>query len=409
MIDTPEDVLYNQFQIEAIAQAAAEKAVASLLSHLDSKIEQGKKEADMSSNHRETYYYVDESGAVSTIRIAGFSKADTDQKFSMFLQSRTKSDAPLLKDFVNEKYRKIFLKKLSPTTINNYNIYLDRYILPNLGDKRLDEITVADIQDFYDWMANAKSHGCRENLNADTITRVSGLLGRIYRIAIDMELVKTSPIKKTLLINEGREAAHHTALPDAEVARIKAAIPNIKNEQQRLYMALLAYTGMRREEIAGLGWENIHLDERYGHIARTVVYPDGKRTVIRDKTKTKYSTRDFVIPEDLAAILKPCQKESGFVIHGRDENSPASISTLKRLYTAAFKELGISGYNNHDWRTTFGTQLKETGISSAQIADLMGHADTRMVETTYAPRRHEGIMKHKNTLERINRGTAATP
>ena len=404
--DTPEHALYNQAQVEAIAQLAAKNAI-DFFSNLDSRIEQGEKEVDMPSTYRETYYYMNRDGNVSTIRISGSSKADADQKFSIFLQTLTQKDVPLFKDFVNNQYRKTFLKRLSPTTVANYNIYLDRYILPNLGDKKLDDITVTDVQSFYDWMANAKSYGCRENLNADTITRVSGLLGRIFRIAVDMEIIKSSPVKKTLLVNDGEESSHHRPLPDNEVKRIKAAIPNLKNEQQRLYMGLLAYTGMRREEIVGLGWEHVFIDEGYGRIERTVVYPDGKNTVIRNKTKTKYSTRDFIIPADLAAILKPCQKKSGFIIHGRDENSPVSISTLKRLYRAAFKELGISGYNNHDWRTTFGTQLKETGVSSAQIADLMGHADTRMVETTYAPRRHEGIMMHKDTLEKINRGSAA--
>ena len=32
----------------------------------------------------------------------------------------------------------------------------------------------------------------------------------------------------------------------------------------------------------------------------------------------------------------------------------------------------------------------------------MGHADTRMVETTYARTRHEGVMKHRKTLETLN-------
>ena len=65
--------------------------------------------------------------------------------------------------------------------------------------------------------------------------------------------------------------------------------------------------------------------------------------------------------------------------------------------------MGLKGkYNNHDWRATFGTQLKERGLSSAQVADLMRHADTRMVETTYARTRHEGVMKHQKTLEMIN-------
>jgi integrase len=64
--------------------------------------------------------------------------------------------------------------------------------------------------------------------------------------------------------------------------------------------------------------------------------------------------------------------------------------------------LSIIGYDNHDWRATFGTQLKELGLTSPQVADLMGHADTRMVERIYAPRRHEGIMKHKDSINLIN-------
>ena len=90
-----------------------------------------------------------------------------------------------------------------------------------------------------------------------------------------------------------------------------------------------------------------------------------------------------------------------------------AMSSFGKMYRRAFKLLGIQNYNNHDWRTTFGTQLKEAGMSSAQVADMMGHADTRMVETVYARRRHEGVMKHKNTVELLNqeyaRGTSVVP
>ena len=393
------DFLYTQSQVEEIAEIAVRKAMASIL-HLDNEIGQGGEGEAMPSNYRETYYYMDKNGLVASIRINGISKKDTDNKFMLFLQR--KDAGPKLREFVENTYRKTFMRKLSPTTKASYDNYLDRYILPNLGDKCLGEINVEDIQNLYDWMASASSHGCKNDLNSDTIKRVSGLLGRLYRIAIDMKLVNESPIKKTLLTNDGAEPKHHKALPNSEVIRIKEEVNHLENEQQRLYMGLLIYTGMRREEIAGIGWEHIHLEDRYGEIKRVVVYPNGKHTVVRDKTKTKYSTREFIIPEALAEILKPCQQKSGYIIHGRDIKSPASFSTLKRIYFNAFRNLKISGYDNHDWRTTFGTQLKDAGISSAQVADLMGHADTRMVETTYAPTRHESIMKHKNTLNKLN-------
>ena len=55
-----------------------------------------------------------------------------------------------------------------------------------------------------------------------------------------------------------------------------------------------------------------------------------------------------------------------------------------------------------NFRTTYATQLKEYVCSSAIVADLMGHADTRMVETIYARTRHEGILKQLDYLERLN-------
>lgn len=303
---------------------------------------------------------------------------------------------PVLSDFINNVYKKMFIDQLAPTTKANYESYLDRYIVPNLGSKHMESITVIEVQDFYDWMANVK------NLVYDTIARVGGLLGRLFRIAVEMKLVSDNPIKKTLLFNKGSESQHHEALSDSEVIRIKKAIPDIQNEQERLYMALLTYTGMRREEIVGLGWEHIHLEERYGSIHRTVTYPNNKKAIVRNKTKTKHSERDFIIPDALYEILKPLLKTSGYIIHGKNDNEPIPPSSLRRLYKGAFNKLQIHNHDNHDWRTTFGTQLKELGLTSPQIADLMGHADTRMVERVYAPRRHEGIMKHQRSVNLLN-------
>ncbi|MBQ6563259.1 MAG: tyrosine-type recombinase/integrase [Clostridia bacterium] len=56
----------------------------------------------------------------------------------------------------------------------------------------------------------------------------------------------------------------------------------------------------------------------------------------------------------------------------------------------------------YDFRSTFATQFKEMGVSSAQVADLMGHADSRMVETVYARTRHESVMSQKDMIESLN-------
>ena len=84
--------------------------------------------------------------------------------------------------------------------------------------------------------------------------------------------------------------------------------------------------------------------------------------------------------------MRPIAKPSGFLFGGE---APWCYSTMTGRFRKGQKLLQISGSGNHDFRTTYGTQLKESGMTSAQVADLMGHADTRMVETVYARAREE--------------------
>lgn len=163
-------------------------------------------------------------------------------------------------------------------------------------------------------------------------------------------------------------------------------------------MAFLAYTGMRREEVLGLRWEDVNIEEHYATICRAITYPDMNKPEIK-KPKSERSERTVPLVEAVTRLLKSVEKTEGFVIGGE---SPLCYSSAIRLRQRAFKKLGIVGFNNHDFRTTFGTQLKESGMTSATVADMLGHADTRMVETVYARTRHEGVMKQLDALERLN-------
>ena len=309
-----------------------------------------------------------------------------------------KKEAPTLKAFIDTEFQP-FIDGLADTTRATYESYIKYFILPFMGNMRMDDISVDIIQRFYNWMALER----KPTVNRKTIERVGGFTSRIFRVAKAKHYIEETPFQKVLLNNKGKEAGHHKPLPDAEVDRIKKAIPTLADERQRLYMALLAYTGMRREEILGMRWEYINLQDGYGTVKNVVVYSNNAETIVKDSPKTKSSMRIFNIPTALKQILEPCQRENGFVIHGRTPEEPACYSTAQRTYRAAFKALGIWGaFNNHDWRATFARQLKDAGLSSAQGADLMGHADTRMYDTVYAPARKESIIKHKDTLEKLN-------
>ncbi len=312
---------------------------------------------------------------------------------------KEKPAVPTVREFVEQIYQKTYIDPLAPTTVENYAQYLKRNVLPYLGDMRLDEVSVSTIQQFYNWMASAASQGRKKNLNRRSIERIGGFTSRIFKVAFEMGLIPEMPFKNTLLRIRAEEAGHHKALPDEEVHRIKQGIPLLPDPRERVFMGLLAYTGMRQEEILGLQWENIDWNLKYCEITHSVTYPRNSKPCLRKGGKNVHSCRTVILPEPLIAILQSVPHQEGFLLGG---DSPLCWATYERIRKKAFANLNIKGFSNHDFRTTYATQLCEMGISSKEVADLLGHADTRMVETVYARRRHEGVMKHSALLNTMN-------
>lgn len=312
-------------------------------------------------------------------------------------------DGPSLREFITEIYKPRFIDHLRETTIANYEQYLTLNILPFMGDMPIKSIGLDTVVDFQYWMATAAERGRRKNLNRDSIGRVTGFLYRIFKIAEAMKVVDDNPVKRDLLPSIGEEARHHTALSPADMVIIRKGIPLLQDERQRLYMALVVCTGMRPEEVRGLRWEHIHLDKRYCSMVRTVIYDKHKNTVVHDCGKTRSAIRSVVLPEALLVILSGVEIKQGYVVHGRTREQPMSYSTHKRTYQQALDALGYKGVcSSYDFRTTYATELCEAGLTSKQVADKMGHSDTRMVERIYARARHESVMLHAEVLDKLN-------
>ena len=303
-----------------------------------------------------------------------------------------------VKEFIEQKYKPAFFPPLKKTTKDNYEQYLKLNILPFLGDYPLNEVKVDTIQKFYNWMATASHRGRKADLNKNTIERVRGLTSRIFKVAQEMGLISDTPFKNTLLRIHAESGSHHNAMDDDMIASVKQRIPLLENEEERLYMTLTVFMGMRPEEIFGLRWEDLCLEQSFGYVRRAVTYPSNSKPCI-DTPKSENSARTILITKTPKQILTSTMQGSGFILGGE---APWCYSHKERVRKRAFEHLGIKGFTPYDFRTTFATQAKESGQTSVQVADLLGHKDTRMVEKIYARTRHHSVMKQLAAIERLN-------
>lgn len=388
--------------------------------HLGNCIEEsvaGRKENKMASQYRESYTIVDENGKKETLRLYGKDKIETDLKFQALCRERASNHSKwnlTFKQFVESTYKPNHMVApfIAETTQSKYEYNLRRYIYPELGDKQLGSITVNDIQQFRRKMAQASEHGYAKNLTAKSIEDLTGFLNKIFKVAEAMKLIEENPVNRPLLKKVGEQASHHKPLDRTTMERCKKAIPSIRDEKVRLYSALLFFNGggMRPEEILGLRWIDIDLTDGYADVVQAVTYAGTNRHVVVKSTKTPNSTRGVILPSILVSILSNVSNKTGYLIHGRDPQKPIPYTSWQRLYVKMQKELGIKGqYCNYDIRTTYATELIEDGYSSAITAKMMGHKDSRMVETVYAQTRRQGIEQMRSAIEQKNASYGSFP
>ena len=98
-----------------------------------------------------------------------------------------------------------------------------------------------------------------------------------------------------------------------------------KQKEDRLLLALLIFTGMRRGEVIALRWEDIDWKKRLIAVKRAVTYKNNRPVI--GKTKSEAGNRLIPLDEQLAAILQPYRQINGFIIG--DGTEPITETTFK--------------------------------------------------------------------------------
>lgn len=154
--------------------------------------------------------------------------------------------------------------------------------------------------------------------------------------------------------------------------------------KRRLWLRLAVFLGARDSELESLAWEDVRLD---------------KRLLRLRGTKTRRSDRYVPIPPALVPWLEevPEAKRKGKVVarwstKRRDLAaawwkvvgwSPDSKSWSKGPKHGGVSIKGAPRISPNDLRRTYASWLKQAGADSQAVAELLGHASTRMVEAVY--------------------------
>jgi integrase len=258
-----------------------------------------------------------------------------------------------------------------PHPIRTMESALKKHVLPRFGSLPLEEITETGVQEFAAELRQATFERRRKN----------GTLIKTYKLSRKSILNIIDIIKLVL----GRKvwATWDWKLPKAPRPRQRyftqeeiQKIINAAQGQNRVLFALLAGTGMRISEAAGLRIDDLDFANCVIYVRRAIV--DG----IEQSTKTENGDRIIDIDPELAEVLREhlAGRTSGRVFQASN-GAPIDDGNLRsRVLHPLLKKLGIPHGGFHAYRHGRVTILRKNGTPSELEKQWIGHSSLRVTD-----------------------------
>lgn len=271
---------------------------------------------------------------------------------------------------------------LSVNTAASYRGIIERHLMPNLGKKRLRDLTVLDV----DHLLHEKYES---GLSGSTVQRIRMVLVKALRHAERRELVHRNVAALTDLRRMTRREGR-SLLP--EEARQLLSVAN--GHPQGVVVHLGLYLGLRPGEVLGLKWSDVDFQVRTLTVRRSLKRENN--VLLLGPPKTAGSTRTLRMSTQLVHALQRHRRiqddqkvAAGDLWSELDLIATTEVGTLidpsnsRRSLNDMCEWAGLGHWSPNELRHSFASLMSLSGAPMEEVADAMGHVDTRMTSQIY--------------------------
>jgi integrase len=306
-----------------------------------------------------------------------------------------------LKDYSETWLEQRRAEGLAAKTIESDEWALDKHLIPVFGGMRLRAIHRGHVKELL-----MKKYGA--GLAKDSVRLIRATLSGLMSDAVEDGLLHTNPVHGIRTRKLGRAVS-----PAERQQRIRTMtyeqLDTFLNAAQThcpkrdaLYFMVMADTGLRPGEGAGLQWADVDCTNRELHVRRAI-------TETREEKLTKTESARIVdLSTRLAAVLSARQAELEKALAASKEPSPwlfpsrtgkpLSWKVMSRLCRQVRQIAGLPHFTLYDLRHTFATQLLTEGADLLYVAHQLGHSKPTTTLAYYAHWMPRGDKKHLDRM-----------
>ncbi len=212
---------------------------------------------------------------------------------------------------------------------------------------------------------------CIQRQAPKTINEYHAVLSALFTWLRKQSRAEVNPFEVISKIDtRGKERVRRRALSDAEAQALLSSVP----ESRRTVYLFALHTGLRRNEIDKLQWDDVKLN--------------GTTSSVRIRPEINKNRKDQFLPlhSEMATALKamkPAAASAGDAVF--PSGAPAMKTVRDDLKAAGIALTDERGHriDFHALRTSYITRLQRAGVSPREAMELARHSDMRLTMKTY--------------------------
>ena len=325
---------------------------------------------------------------------------DAEMKLSVYLQS----------------WLDLKKKVLKPGTYEGYKLNIEKHINPNIGTRRLKDITPTMLEKLYDHLSKIEisSSGTQPKyLSNSSVRYVHATIRAALNDAMKKRIINYNPCLAVTLASRDKFEAR--TLTRDEIATFFKACISSPIGMELLLMLML---GLRRGEALGLRFSDLNFEKKEAHIQQqyTTCGKDakGKQLWGLRSLKTKESDRIVGIPSQLIDLLvdrkkvvnqQKIQNSNNYndndLICCDSNGTPRQIVTIEHAFKRLLKANGLPNIRLHDLRHTYATQLLDQNVDLKSISQSLGHTSIKTTADTYIGKNNAAASRTAAAMENL--------
>ena len=233
---------------------------------------------------------------------------------------------------------------------------------------------------------------CQTQVNkwAEEYKRFFGIISianQIFDYAIAMELIDSNPMRKTLKLKRQKNNTDELEkfYNKEELKEFFKIVKGFDDNEMLTYFRLLAFTGMRKNEISALRWSDIDFKKGQITVNQTLAKGEDNKLIFQTP-KTKKSARTITLDSKTIKVLKDWHKYSTKGLLFKNESGePKSVVHVNNMLNRIWRKYpDFKRITPHGFRHTHCSLLFEAGATIKEVQERLGHENIQTTMDIYA-------------------------